>query len=68
MTKEEFKIEWEKEDCKITFDDIAECAVEWGIFDKPRICNIYHVRYKVLRAADIFDAEDYNPYHDNDDD
>jgi len=32
MTKEEFKARWEKDDegDGLTFDDVAECAREWG--------------------------------------
>ena len=28
-TKEEFKKEWEKEDCQITFDDCADSLQNW---------------------------------------
>lgn len=61
MTKEEFKKEWEKDDCGITFDDIAERAKDWGICDRPRCCNINLIRYNVLKAAGCTDAEDYKP-------
>lgn len=60
MTKEEFRTEWEKDDCRITFDDIAECAKIWGISERPRSCDINLIRYKVLKAAGCSDAEEYN--------
>lgn len=61
-TKEEFKNEWENNsDCKITFDDCADCAKAWGLFSTPRCCRIEVVRYEVLRAANCIDAEEYNP-------
>ena len=48
-----------KDDYKITFDDIAKCAVEWGISSNPKIRGIYDIRYKVLKAANCSDAEKY---------
>lgn len=52
MTKEEFKERWEKEDGGgITFDDIAECAVKWGVCSKPRIRPIHTIANQVLIAA-----------------
>lgn len=59
MTKELFKKLWEKSDCMITFDDIAKCAVEWGIASRPKTCRIDRIRYLVLKAAEVSDAEDY---------
>lgn len=54
MTKEEFKKRWESDENGggITFDDIAECAISWGIDQTPRIHNIYTIRDKVLALAD----------------
>ena len=62
-TKEEFKKLWEDDEPSsgITFDDIADCAKNWGLFSKPRCCPILLVRYKVLCAAGCSDAEEYNP-------
>lgn len=64
MTKQEFKSRWESNDNGggITFDDIADCAVSWGINKYPRTSPIYTVRYSVLKAAGTIDAEDFNPY------
>ena len=47
MTKEQFKAEWEKDDCKITFDDIAKCAVEWEYHQilKYEIFMIFVTKY-----------------------
>ena len=68
MTKEEFKELWEagdEEDSEITFDDIANVAKEWGLFNRLRCCDINVVRYEVLKAAKCVDAEEFNPYIDN---
>jgi hypothetical protein len=63
MTKQEFKILWESNDDGggITFNDIANCAKEWGLYNYPRTCSIDMVRYKVLKTANTNDAESYNP-------
>jgi hypothetical protein len=63
MDKQEFKSRWEGDDNGggINFDDIANCAVEWGLFVHPRTSRIDHVRYRVLKAAGVCDAEDYAP-------
>lgn len=68
-TKEKFKELWEANDegSGITFDDIADCAKDWGLFSRPRCCPIHLVRYKVLCAANCIDAEDYNPADEEDD-
>ncbi len=66
MTKDKFKSLWESNDSGggITFDDIAECAIDWGISRTPRILPIYKVRYLVLKAANTTDAEEFNPDND----
>ena len=63
MTKEEFKQRWESNDNGggITFDDIADCAVAWGLFRTPRTSSIDLVRYRVLVAAGTADAEEFKP-------
>lgn len=63
MDKNEFKNRWESNanGGGITFDDIGNCAVKWGICSTPHIMNIDHVRYMVLKAAGTNDAEDFNP-------
>ena len=63
MTREEFKTRWESDDNGdgITFDDIANCAVEWGLYNKPKISPIDRVRYRVLLAAGTVDAKEFNP-------
>ena len=63
MTIEEFKARWESNDDGggITFDDIAECAVAWGICSQPRILQMDSVRYRVLKAAGTNDADEYIP-------
>ena len=63
MTKEEFKQRWESNDNGggITFDDIADCAVAWGLYRTPRTAQIDKVRYRVLCAAGTADAEEFKP-------
>lgn len=60
-TKEEFKMMWESEDCTITFEDVADCARAWGISSHPTTKHMDSMRYKVLCAALIDDAEEYRP-------
>lgn len=63
MTKTEFRRRWESDDegGGITFDDIAECAIEWGVDLIPRAHPIVAARYAVLVAAGVADAEEYRP-------
>lgn len=62
-TKEEFKRLWEANSCGsgITYDDIADCARAWGILSHPRTRPIDEITYRVLKAAQTNDAEEYNP-------
>ena len=62
-TKEDFKRLWEANSVGsgITYDDIADCAVAWGISEHPRIRPIDDITYRVLKAAGVNDAEEYNP-------
>lgn len=62
-TKEEFKKLWEANEygSGITFNDIIECAVAWGISRDPRTRPLNEITYKVLKAAQVNDAEEYNP-------
>lgn len=61
MKKHEFKARWEsnEEGGGITFEDIAECAIAWGIARTPRTMQIDKVRHMVLRAASTNDAEEF---------
>ena len=63
MTKKEFKELWESNDDGggITFQDIADCAIEWGITASPYMSNRHGIRYSVLLDAGVNDAEYYNP-------
>ena len=63
MTRQQFKERWESDDTGdgITFADIAECAADWGVTNCPRILPIDAVRYLVLKAAGVNDAENYRP-------
>ena len=62
-TKEEFKRLWETDEYvpAPTYDDIADCAIAWGISSHPRTRPIDEITYKVLKAAQVNDAEEYNP-------
>jgi len=68
MTKQEFKKRWESNDNGggITFNDIADCAIAWGISSSPKALPIAEVRYQVLRSAGTSDAEDFAPQDDDD--
>jgi len=68
MTKEEFKSRWESNDSGggIKYDDIADCAVAWGISRTPRICRMDVIRYQVLKSANTVDAEEYKPDEETD--
>lgn len=63
MTKIEFKKRWESDENGggINFDDIAVCAKAWGLFSRPKTCDMGLVRYRVLKAANTLDAEEFNP-------
>lgn len=67
MTKEEFKTRWESSNDGggITFDDIAKCAVKWGINSRPKTSPIDKVMYAVLKAAGTNDCEEYKPEQQN---
>jgi hypothetical protein len=66
MTKEEFKEKWESNDegGGITFDDIADCAISWGISKYPKTRPINLIRYQVLQAANTNDYQEYDPFND----
>lgn len=63
MNRTEFKKRWQSDDIGggITFDDIADCYVKWGLGASPRIKPIDKVRYEVLVAANTIDANDFKP-------
>ena len=66
MTKEEFKTRWESNDTGggVTFDDVAACAIQGGIFKSLKIADMDTVLYRVLKAANVSGAEEYNPEND----
>ena len=53
MNKEEFKERWEsdEEGGGITYDDIAKCAEDWGLYDRPRTKDMQTVAKKVVEAS-----------------
>ena len=51
-TKEKFKELWESDNGGgITFDDIADCAKDWGICKNPKTSPILKTANRVLVAA-----------------
>ena len=58
MTKQEFKRRWELDETGdgITYDDIADCAVAWGLYGKPKVHPIDVVKHAVLIAAGVNDG------------
>ena len=63
MTQAEFKRRWESDENGggLTFEDVAECAKEWGISSRPRIRPMGLIRYQVIKAANVSDAEEFRP-------
>lgn len=63
MSKKEFKRRWESgpDGDGITNEEFAACAKAWGVSSKPMIHPIAEIRYRVLRAADTNDAEEWKP-------
>lgn len=52
FSKEKFKTKWNSEDGGgITFDDIADCAKDWGLFRTPKTAPMLKVANSVLVAA-----------------
>lgn len=63
LTKQEFKTRWESSENGggITNDDIADCAIAWGVSQQPRCRAMSRVVYQVLKAANTIDCEEFNP-------
>lgn len=63
MTKKQFKKRWESNENGggITFDDVADSAKKWGISQSPRTEDIFKIRYRVLKAAKVKDADEWKP-------
>lgn len=59
MTRRQFKTRWEsgEDGGGITYDDIAECAIAWGLTGTPRAQSLNRVRDMVLEAAGIQEVE-----------
>lgn len=51
MSREEFKRRWDARE-PITYDEIADCYVAWGLGSYPRTKPIDSVMDRVLKAAD----------------
>lgn len=68
MTPAEFKTRWESDEDGggITYDEIAECAVAWGIASRPKISRIDVIRHAVLKMAKTIDADEFAPSQYND--
>lgn len=53
MTRQEFAERWDSGEGGggITFDEIAECAVDWGITNSPKILPIRDVIAAVVKES-----------------
>ena len=53
MSKDEFKRRWESSEDGggLTYEDVADCAKDWGLFKTPRACPMDVVLERVLKAA-----------------
>lgn len=62
MTKEEFKARWESNEQGggITNEDIANCAIAWGISQHPRTRSMTRITYLVLKAANTIDYKEWS--------
>lgn len=58
-TKEEFKRLWESDanGGGITMEDVADCAVDWGLYVRPKCCRMDYVLYDVCKAAGVSKSE-----------
>lgn len=58
MTKEEFAKRWDsdEEGGGITYDDIAECAISWGVSARPRTQNMKKIVERVVKASGAKDG------------
>lgn len=63
LTKTKFKTRWESGPSGggITFDEVADCAIAWGISSRPKTQAMGLVLYKVLLAAGVKGAKKYKP-------
>lgn len=59
-TKEEFKKEWEKEDCQITFEDCADCLRDWSGIRQVMTWEPWKATYRCLIECGMEkEAEEY---------
>jgi len=63
MTQKEFKERWESGDDGggINNQEVAQCAIDWGVSSRPYTRSIDSILYQVLKAAEVSDAEEFNP-------
>lgn len=59
MTRAEFRKAWEAE--AVTWDQLADIAEEWGLVENSRCMHFFDVRYLVLKAANVPNAEEFSP-------
>ena len=62
MTKEEFKELWEDPKSVVTFDQVAEVAVEWGLYKRPKLFPIDDILNAVLEAAGISEYDEIDEF------
>ena len=63
LTRQQFKERWERDDIGggITYEDIADCAAEWGLASNPKTMPMNRVLYMVAKEAGTSDHEEYKP-------
>lgn len=53
LSKQEFKDNWESDNCDITWDDITQCAIDWDISSMPKTTRMFLLGNMVLKAAGL---------------
>jgi hypothetical protein len=51
LTKEKFKELWDAPEDNISMQDVAECAVAWGLYTKPKSHPLNEVLAAVMEYA-----------------
>ena len=55
MTKQQFRARWESDENggSITFDEVADCAIAWGLCQSPKARPMHVVMRMVVEAAGV---------------
>ena len=62
MTREEFKKLWEDPKSVVTFDQVAEVAVEWGLYKRPKLFPVNDILNAVLEEAGVSDYDEIDEF------